>query len=137
MRDAREGEWFVSGHFRNTRDERGIVLTGSGSVSSGAGSHHGACRGNGFDAFRGDDQWLVGYHLLFCVLCKHNIRVSTRGWGWGGCGEGQDSTIGESLDLDFKDCVFEPHYRRCVFLVRAFSEPLTNNKKIMETPTGE
>jgi len=41
--------------------------------------------------------------------------------------EGQDSSVGKSLDLQSKDCRFEPRCRRGVFLVLTFSKPLPPN----------
>jgi len=45
-------------------------------------------------------------------------------------GLGQGARIAQlvkSLDLQSKDCRFKPHYQRGVFLVWAFSKPLTPN----------
>ena len=52
------------------------------------------------------------------TLKPPNLRGGGRAW--------IDELI-ESLDLDSKDCGFEPHFRRDVFLVRAFSKPLPPN----------
>ena len=42
-------------------------------------------------------------------------------------GGGQDSSVGKSLNSQSKDCEFEPHRRRGVFLVWVLSKPLTPN----------
>jgi len=39
----------------------------------------------------------------------------------------RNSSIGKSLDLQSKNCRFEPHCRRGVYLVLAFSKPLAPN----------
>ena len=63
---------------------------------------------------------------LLSTANDSSIRPGRTQWADSFC-QGQDSSVGKSLDLQSKDSRFEPLCQRDVFLVWAFSKPLTPN----------